>query len=587
MSRLDQNNLQSICTVLESFGWSTAQEEFSSPLDENGIFALLKEMNQVVTNTISAMSNSSIDSQEIVKIKQVQLPSTNRKRTYSYRYCNWAIDRRLASSDKPIKHLIDILRHRLDITLFTSVVSSDQSVKSTKTLVRNLLMQTTSKALSHANTTINAPLTSAGNTAYDALIQLTDTSDVLSQAELFRLLLERRSAVPILTPTRSNPPFFYYVKPLAFANVKLGTENHCNLASNTALFRVAIISMRTIDQSENVEFLKQVFACNSIASSSIGCLNCLPKNSCIAELGVGFCPKVEDDNQSVSKYNEVLVLHVIGNYTSIFPYISDFADLFIVESHADSGIQYKASVPVKDFQKVIIWKSASIAREPYVSKERYICLESTIAQALSHIHALIDSIANEIDCKHRTSLQDMKHPALYEVDVINWISVEEDVKKQDYFKLRTCELQLQQLFVLEAEYLRSKIKSQTTYGERETADSNIRQCQRRRQELSPIMYNHPLIKCFVGILSQQDEQVRTVGMCQFVKHLDYYSKEALQKLSQDQEEAHREFNSDSQNKVKRDQYYDAKRVYASSLITIEHLWRELSHIYVSNPKRYF
>jgi hypothetical protein len=590
LSDFDEHNLKSICFVLADFGWSHQREEFSSSLNEDGIFTLLRKMSYAISGaSVSLTSTSDFGLKETMTIKQIQSARTDRNRTFSYRYCDWAVDRPLASSDKPIKRLIDILRHRLDIMLFTPAVSSHQSVANTKTFARNLLMQATAKTSLNTNTTINMPSNSIGTVAYDALIELLDASDVLSQVELFRLLFERRSPVPILTPTRSNPPFFYHVKPLTFANVKLSTENDCNLASNTTLFRIAIISIRNVSQSETVEFLKQVFACNSLAPSSIGSLNCLPKNSCIAEIGVGFCPKVEDEkenNQSASRYNEVLVLHVIGDYASIFSYIVDFADLIIVETQSDSSIEYTPSIPMKDFQKVIIWKSATIARDPYVSAEHYICLESTIAQVLPQIHAIIDDLTNETDFKHRISMQDMKHPTLYEVDSINWINVEEDVKRQDYFKLRTCELQLQQLFVKEVEHLRSKIKTQTTYAERETADYNVRECQRRRRDLAPTMYNHSLIKCFVGILSQNDEQVRTVGICQFVKHLDFYSKDALQKLSQDQERAHKELNNDSQNKVKRDAYYEAKRVYAGSLVTIEHLFRELSHIYVSNPKRY-
>ncbi|CAF3723286.1 unnamed protein product [Rotaria sp. Silwood1] len=591
MSSWDQNTLQRICTILERFGWSTTQEEFSSPLDENGIFALVKQMNEAISNSCLLLdSKPNADLLEPVTIKQIQTQSTDHKRKFSHRYSDWAIDRPLASNDKPIKRLIDILRHRLDIKLFTSVTSSHQSSSNnTKALARNLLMQTTSQNLSPVNATAYVPTSSPGNTAYDALIQLVDTSDVLSQVELFRLLFERRSPVPILTPTRSNPPFFYYAKPLTFASVKLSTENYCNLGSNTTLYRIAIISMRRAGQSESVEFLKQVFACNSLAPSSSEFLKCLPENSCIAEMGVGFCPKMEHeggDNQSIFSYNEVLVLHVIGNYISIFSYIHDFADLIIVESHSSSSNEYNPPIPVKDSQKVIIWKSASSAREPYVSPKRYICLKSTIAQARSHIHAIIDDLTNQTGSMNRISVQDIKHSTLYEIDSINWINVENEVKNHNYLTVRRYELLLQQLFAKEVEYLRSKTKAQTAYAEREKIDCNIRECQRRRQSLAPAMYQHSLIKCFVGILSQTNDQVRTVGMCQFVKHLEFYSKKALQELSRNQQEAHEALNNDSQNKEKREAYYEAKRVYANSLITIEHLWRELSHIYVSNKTRY-
>jgi GTPase Era involved in 16S rRNA processing len=530
-----------------------------------------------------------IDLEEMTTIKQIKRVNANKKQTFAYKYCDWAIDRSFVSGDKPIKRLIDIFRHRLDIKLFSSAASSVQAAPGTKAFTRNLLQKATSQKASAIDTLANAKPNPVSSTVYDVLIQLVDTSDVLSQAELFRLLLERRSPVPILTPTRSDPPFFYYVKPLTFANVKLSTENYCNLATDTTLFRVALISTRSVNESESREFLKQVFGCNSLVPSSIGCLGCLLKNSCVAEVRVGFCPKVDDDRddeQSISRYNEVLVLHTIGDYASIFPYIHDFADLFIIESHSNSFVQYQPLIPVEDSQRVIVWKSATVEHEPYVSAERYIFLESTIAQALNPIHDIIDELVNQTDRQRRASMQNMKYATLYDVDSINWINVEEDVKKHDYFKLRTSELQLQQLFVQEVEHLRSKIQTQTTLAERETADHNIRECQSRRRQLAPAMYNHSLLKCFVGVLSQNDEQVPTVGLCQFVKHLEFYSKEALQQLSRNQERAHADFNSNSKNKDKRDTYNEAKRVYASSLVTIEHLWRELSHIYVSNTKRY-
>ena len=347
--------------------------------------------------------------------------------------------------------------------------------------------------------------------------------------------------------------------------------------------------MRTAKESESREFLKQVFGCNSLISSSAGGLGVLFENDCVAEIGIGFCPKIDDGqdgDQPASEYNEVLVLHIIGNYVPIFPYIHDFADLFIVENHPYGDVQYCPPIPVEEYQKVIIWKSATEEHDPWVSEENYFHLQSTIAQALNQIHSLIDELVHRTIPRHRLQLQDMKYPNLYDVDSINWINVEQEVKKQDYFKLRTAELQLQQLFVQEVEHLRRKIQTQTTFAEREKNDYNIRECQRRRRELAPTMYKHPLLKCFIGVLQQTDDQVRTVGICQFIKYLEFYSKEALQQLFQRQQAAHDEFNRNSQGKAKRDAYYEAKRLYASSLVSVEHLWRELAHIYVSNPKRY-
>ena len=569
LSNRDRSELQAVRDVLTRFGWAANREEFVSQLDDNGVVALQKQLNEVLSDAdLHSTPDVSMDDTPATIVKYAD---TSRKRSFVYRYCDWAVDRPLASTDQPIKRLIDILRHRLDIKLFSSVGGSAQTGSTSKALARNLLQKATLPKPPALNT----------NSVYDALIQLVTSSDVLSQMELFRLLLERRSLVPLLTPRKSERPFSYHIKPLTFVNVKLTSDSGCNLSSDTSLFRVAVISMRSIRESESRELLKQVFGCHSL-----GHLVCLTDNHPVAELGVGFCPKVDDDHSFASPDNEVLVLHIIGDYTSLFSYIHTFADLFLVESHSDSSVQYQLPIPVDDSKKVIIWKSATSEAEPYTSEEDYIHIQSTIAQALSHIHAIIDTLIEKTVDRRRVSLQDMAHSALYDVDSINWINVEDELKKQDFFQLRTAELQLQQLFVKEAEHLRQKIQAQTTFAERETAEHSIRECRRRREQLAPTMFNHPLLKCFLGVLSQHDQQVRTVGICQYVKHLEFYSKHALQELFLNQERAHADFNSHSQNKEKRDAYYEAKRVYAGSLVTIEHLWRELAHIYVSNPKRY-
>ena len=569
-----RGELQAVQDVLTRFGWSVHQEEFVSSLDDNGVDALQKQLYEIL-NDVGHRSTScaSTDYLNTTAVRHVDAPQ---KRSFAFNYRDWAVDRPLVSTDQPIKRLIDILRHRLDIKLLSSVTSSTQTASNNKAVARSLLQKSTLLKPSLVN----------ANSVYDTLIQLTTSSDVLSQVELFRLLFERRSLVPLLTPSKSECPFSYHIKPLTFINVKLSSENECNLSSDTLLFRVAVISMRDVKESESRELLKQVFGCHSLIQSSIGHLACSTKNHAVAELGVGFCPKADDDHLSASRYNEVLVLHIIGNYISLFPFIHNFADLFLVESHSDSSVSYQPPIPVQDSQKVIIWKSATAEVEPSRSEECYIHLESTIAQAVGYIHAFIEELVHETARRSRVSLQDMSHPALYDVDGINWINVEGEVKQQNFSELRTAQLQLQQLFVKEAEHFREKIQAQTTFAERETADSNIRKCRRRREELAPMMSNHPLLKCFVGILSQENEQVRTVGVSQFVKHIEFYSKDALQKLFLKQERAHGEFNSHSQSKEKRDAYYEAKRVYASSLVTIEHLWRELAHIYVSNPKRH-
>ncbi|CAF0976420.1 unnamed protein product [Didymodactylos carnosus] len=97
---------------------------------------------------------------------------------------------------------------------------------------------------------------------------------------------------------------------------------------------------------------------------------------------------------------------------------------------------------------------------------------------------------------------------------------------------------------------------------------------------------HPLLKCFTGILSLENHQVRTLTVTQLTKQIEFCSPSAIKTLTDRKDEAFNEYDRDQQNQSKQEAYFEAKRLFAGNTFGIEHLRREICHLYTSNPTRY-
>ena len=65
VSELDQCDLEAVREVLGRFGWSSSSEEFCSPLDENGVVALQKELHDTLNDaTLSSSFDLGTDSED-------------------------------------------------------------------------------------------------------------------------------------------------------------------------------------------------------------------------------------------------------------------------------------------------------------------------------------------------------------------------------------------------------------------------------------------------------------------------------------------------------------------------------------------
>ncbi|CAF3310766.1 unnamed protein product [Rotaria sp. Silwood2] len=424
-------------------------------------------------------------------------------------------------------------------------------------------------------------------TIYDILIHILNYSDLLSQIELFRLLLERRTAVPILLPSNNlkAPAYSYLIDALSFVPTKLSQQREYNLSSDCSLLRIAILSMRPLKQSESSEWMKQVFSCHSLMLLSSD-VKSMSTNECIAEIGVGFVP-CSTAERSNEKYKEVLVLNVIGNYLSIRLYIHRFADVLMVEEEPSSKASFHPLSSLKDECRVITWKTATQKSELDVTVDGYLHLSSSIIQTVSDIqNSLLELLLDESYNSQRFSLKSIICPDLYYSTIIHLIDTENIIREQDYSKVRLLELPLQQIFVKESENIALKNKNKNNDVAQQRIQRLIDSYRKERREKAYNVEKNQLIKCFTGVLALENRQLRTLTIHQVTQQIELHSRSAMKTLIDQKDEAFNEYDRDQQNHSKQEVYFEAKRLFTNSSVGIEHLWREICHLYASNPTRY-
>ncbi|UJR24134.1 hypothetical protein I4U23_027100 [Adineta vaga] len=432
---------------------------------------------------------------------------------------------------------------------------------------------------------------SSFKSVYDILIHLLCHSDLLSQIELFRLLVERRIALPLLTPNNYKVCLYkYHINPLTFISTKLSGQRELNLSVDTSLYRIAIISMRSIKEQESIQWMQHVFSCPSLSSTDV---ECIPSDRCIAEIGIGFVPDQTTESEVGSyrlKHTEVLVLNVIGDYSSIWPYISDFADLLLVEELPSKKESFSPPSRLQDRVNVITWKNANTMSEPIVTKNNYFHISGSILQVVKHIHeAIICSLKNDDLSQYLTShlpISEMYYRELYTKRSIKPLDIESTVKAQKFSILRSDELKLQKEFVSEAEYFRKQREDKSSIATQETLQRAINGCRQTRERLAQSTERHPLIKCLIGILSHPQAYQRALSIVEFTQQIDVHSRMALQDIIEKKNCAFDNYNPNNPNSTATQAYFQAKRLYVDTVMGLEHLWREISHMYIANPKRY-
>lgn len=583
----EQKYVQDIKNVLNKYGWSNGIDEFSTALTRDGFLSLFAAIYDVLQNGQTQALYSSTPVAPIMYTDcNISTNDNSKNKKLLYNYTNWLVDRPVASDSQPVQRFMDFLRHRLEITSFllppvTSVANEPSPV------ARRWGKRQATSVTSISPASVIQPSSSQYQTVYDILIHILHYSDLLSQIELFRLLVEHRIAIPILIPSLDSnaPPYTYLMNALSFVNIKLSRQREYNFANDCSLLRIAILSRRSLRDSESSEWIKQVFSCCSLMSSPSAEIQSIHTNQCIAEIGLGFIHCLP--NMGSEYYDEVLLLHVMGNYSSISSYIDQFADVLMIEENPSSSTDFQPWASLHDDCHVIIWKTATQNTKPICTDDGYCHLSSTVKQTVRDIHGLLlELLQDKSQTKPHSLLRSLVHPDLYTSVSINLINTEQIVQEQNFSAVRRQELPLQQLFVKESDNIILKSKSLNNDAEQARIQRLVDDCRKQRGQKAYDVEKHRLIQCFTGVLSLENRELRMLTIHQLTQQIEYCSRSAMKALIHKKDEAFNEYDCDQQNSVKQEEYFKLKRLVVESTMEIEHLWREVSHLYASHPVRY-
>ena len=163
-------------------------------------------------------------------------------------YAGILIDRRFNSIDKQqeaVVYLMNCLRYRVNIALNEQTNPSGAN-------------QSQGQSLRAKKPATSQPSIQNRISLYDTLLELLEGFDSSGRAEIFRLLLERRSAIPLFLPNGEH-----HLPILKLLTKTNGGDQPICIGEDVNLLRLTVISCRQKEDSKTAELLKEVFHLDS------------------------------------------------------------------------------------------------------------------------------------------------------------------------------------------------------------------------------------------------------------------------------------------------------------------------------------
>jgi len=516
-------------------------------------------------------------------------------------YVGILIDRRFNSikkKEEPTAYLMNCLRYRIDVCLddFGDKVSTEategQSLRSKKSLVSSTKQ------------------TKMQTSLYDTLLNLLGEFDASGRAEIFRLLLERRSGIPLFLPNGEN-----HLAVFRLLNKAIDDKRFVCVGKDVNLLRLTVISCRKKTDSKAAELLKEVFHLDTLHREDFA-KNCFTRELMTAEIGLGCIVPL---NKTLAPVH-LLVLHVVGDFDQLWDFIKAFSDYLIIEDATSeeerfyrrpqfSNYKGDPNCPgLEGIKSVLVWKPSldGLVSDFYDGNENQFGFEHLqISTSLGK--AFLDAIVSDLldpEAAHWKTGQ--KKRMLHELESLlpgesKGIECSVPFKfkpsienLRNFSSLRDNALLLQKSFNKQAEFEEEKAHNRNDESTKVSMNHLISKEVALRKEKAATVEKHPLLQLFLDLLRLEDVSLRVLGFREFEMSLAYQSEIALSPLRSEVDKYAIQYGELSQSKnVESSELEEAsmmlqkvKKRYNNSVVSTEHVWRELSHLYVANPSKH-
>jgi len=443
---------------------------------------------------------------------------------------------------------------------------------------------------------------------YDTLLRLIGEFDASGRAEIFRLLLERRSTIPLFLPNGEN-----HLAVLSLLNKTIDCNQTVCIGEDLNLLRVAVISCRKKEDSKASELLKEVFHLNSLHREDFSrrSVTCEPIT---ADIGLGcVLPLAENKDPA----HHMLVLNVVGDFDQLWDFVKDFSDYLIIEdaTHEEERFyrrpqfsNYKGdpSCPgLEGINSVLVWKPSldGLIADFQEGNDNLFGFEHLEVKA-SLSKELYDNLVSDL---LDLNVSDLKTAKLHQMtSLLPAFQLKEvecrvpfDIKAligkvKNFSKLRSESFVLQKSFKNQAKYEEEKAQNRNDESIRDQMNYLIRQQVELRKEKTQTVEKHPLLELILNLLHLEDVSLRVLGFREFEKSLAQQSENALGPIRVKIDKYSIQYAELSQSKSRHNDGLDkvskqlqcVKAIYNTTVVSTEHVWRELSHLYAANPSKY-
>ncbi|CAK9878987.1 unnamed protein product [Sphagnum jensenii] len=505
------------------------------------------------------------------------------------------VDRPLDSSENPHRRMLDCLRHRMEP--FESSVLNKSTLSNIDDDFDSYFDEGPGD---HFNIEDAANDCSQVTTsAFEILVQLLTSSDLFAQVALFQLLLEQRFSVPLVVPYvntfhKSQRPkgqqvingFSHLAQALDYVQVRLANQEILSIAEDTNLPRIVFVSNRTVPSCrETPHMASEVLSCQFVSKHSKDDLREGPT----VEIGVGFLAAPSDQ---LRKNRPCLVLCVWGHHSQLGEFLNKVADVVIVETEQLDHEKTSFNLPWVAGNSnidVVRWNIDSKGKgHKIINKERkHVHMWGSFKDLTEHIAKYLGKVITSNRFKGSYGGATTLEECLIQIRPWSqgtFIPYRLDLGATKFEGVKES-LLLQKSFNREADnYFQSlRLRGQQVEFKRRT--SGIQQEKKHRESIAKEINNLPIIGLFIQLLKEGHEVNRKIGIVDLQltinKELHFTLENAAKKVDL-AFEASQQNPEDSE--LKRN-YHFAKQEHVDQMLSLEHLWRELSHIFAANPSQ--
>jgi hypothetical protein len=430
--------------------------------------------------------------------------------------------------------------------------------------------------------------------SFEILVHLLINSDLPAQIAIFQLLLDQRCSVPLLVPRgktyythfrteqiihRLSPGLSYLGDVLDFVTVKLANQKILSISEDRNLRRVVFVSDRKVLSSrETPDMASDVMNCQFISKYSKNDTGDGP----VVEVGVGFLATPGDQPH---KHMPCLVLCVWGDNDQLGEFLEKVADIVIVETEPTQEPRVLIWAGGHRDIDVLYWNINSTERRRSNKNGKHMMCGSFKDLTGDIAIYLMAAISNKNFKASKGGTTSLKECLPRQIQPLNLKVATSNVTDLDATNLERIkdDFLLQKSFAREAKNFFESLRLKGDQAALKQRQNQIQQEKGYRASEADNVMRLPILGNFIELLKEKHDLKRKIGIRRFQLSVNKKLQPMVEKAAKKVDDAFEAFQQQPEDLELKQTYYSAKGEHVDQMVGLEHLWRELSHMFAADP----